>query len=315
VRAVLTRDARTSVAANRSHRAPTWRSGAVPRILRPVAEAMGARHSPELTEAIGRARAVWPQLEVDDEELGAWLLERSDPATPLSRLHVADLLLACACARGRPEAIAAFHAAFDAGIAATLARASQLGSDADDLRQLVDVHLFVAEGGAIPRIADYRGIGSLRTWVRVVATRLLINSGRRKNARHDPLTSRVERELDDGGDLELDWLKERYRSAFRAALTESLAELAPSDRSLLRLCVVGGLSATGVASIYNVHRATAKRWIARVRRDVLEATRARILASLRVDALELDSIMGLIGSRLEASVRRCLADDEVGDAG
>lgn len=313
--AVLTCDARTCVAADERLGLRAWRGDTVPRILRRVAEAIGARHSPELAEAIDRARAAWPQLDVDDEELGAWLLERADPATPLSRLHVGDLLLACACAHGRPEAIAAFHAAFDAGIAATLARASQLGSDADDLRQLVDVHLFVAEEDAVPKIADYRGIGSLRTWVRVVATRLLINSGRRKNARHDPLTSRVERELDDGGDLELDWLKERYRTAFRAALIEALAGLAPSDRSLLRLCVVGGLSATGVASIYKVHRATAKRWIARVRRDVLEATRARLLSSLRVDALELDSIMGLIGSRLEASVRRCLADDEVGGAG
>jgi RNA polymerase sigma-70 factor (ECF subfamily) len=222
-------------------------------------------------------------------------------------------MLACACAHADPVALAAFHSAFDASIAATLARAHVQGTDPDEMRQQLDVHLFVAEDGDAPRIAEYRGVGSLRTWVRVVASRLLLNAGRRKSARHDTLTSQVERELCDVEDPELDWLKERYRGAFRQALTTALAELPPTDRSLLRLCVVNGLSATGVASIYGVHRATAKRWIARIRRDVLEATRAHLRAHLRVDPDELDSIMGMIGSRLEASVRRCLATDGAAD--
>jgi RNA polymerase sigma-70 factor (ECF subfamily) len=279
-----------------------------------VADRHATNDSRELVDAVARARAAWPQLAVDEDRLTAWLRERADERVPLSKLHVGDLLLACACAHGDASALAAFHAQLDAGLAGVLARAGRRGVDPQELRQQLAVHLFVAEPPDSPRIAEYRGAGSLRTWVRVVATRLLLSAGRRKSAHDDPLTERVEREIAGAGDIELDWLKEHYRAAFREALRSALAELPAADRSLLRMCVVSGLSATGVAAIYRVHRATAKRWIARARGSVLEATRARLRASLRIDAAELDSIMGLIGSRLEASVRRCLVED-AGDGG
>jgi RNA polymerase sigma-70 factor (ECF subfamily) len=197
---------------------------------------------------------------------------------------------------------------FDPVLTNVLRWAHTRGSDPQDLRQQLDIRLFVAEGGAAPRIAEYRGVGSLRTWLRVVATRLLLNTGRRKTDRPEALTSRMEEALGDAQDVELEWLKERYRTAFRASLARALSDLPPSDRTLLRLCVVNGLSATGVAELYRVHRATAKRWLARIRGDVLAATREHLRATLHIESEELDSILGMIGSRLEASVRRCLAD-------
>jgi len=225
-------------------------------------------------------------------------------------LHVGDLLLACACVHGDSSALAAFHATLSGDLAAVFARSPARGSDVSDLRQLLDVHLFIADGARIPRITEYRGVGSLRTWVRVVATRLVLNAGRRKNLHDDELTSQVERGFGDHADLELEWLKDHYRAAFRDALTTALGMLPAADRALLRLCVVHGLSATGIAAVYRVHRATAKRWIARVRKLVHDTTRAQLLAALRIDTPELDSIMGLIDSRLEASVRRALATSE-----
>lgn len=276
-------------------------------MLRPVPAADTSPGADALADAIARARASWPRLEVDDDTLRAWLLARIDERMGLDRLHVGDLLLACACARGDAAALATFHTLFDGDLASVFARSRARGTDVSDLRQLLDVHLFLADGERPPRICEYRGAGSLRTWVRVVATRITLNVGRRKSAHDDELTSQVERRLGDDGDLELDWLREHYRAAFREALGAALAELSPADRSLLRLAVVHGLSATGVAAIYRVHRATAKRWIARVRGLVHDATRAKLLATLRIDGEELDSIMRLIDSRLEASVRRVLA--------
>jgi RNA polymerase sigma-70 factor (ECF subfamily) len=259
----------------------------------------------EVQEAIARARGAWPEIDVDDATLRAWLEARADEQTPLASLRADDLLLTCACARGDRSAIAAFHAAYDGGIRAALSRARIHRGDPDELRQELDCHLFVAREDGTVRIAEYRGIGSLQTWIRVVATRLALNADRKRMP--DAFTSQMERELGDAGDLELDWLRERYRAAFRTALAAVLSELPDRDRSLLRMCVREGLSATGVAQIYNVHRATAKRWLARIRNDVLEGTRARLRASLDVDATELDTIMALIGSRLEASVHRVLA--------
>lgn len=266
-----------------------------------------------VAQAMARARACWPQITVDDDALRDWLLARVDERTELSRMHVGDLLLACACARGDTTALTAFHSTFAGDLEMVFARSRARGTDAADLRQLLDVHLFLPERGRPPRIAEYRGAGSLRTWIRVVATRVALNAGRRKSGHDDALTSQIERQLGDAADLELDWLKDHYRTAFRQALAAALAELPAADRSLLRLAVVHNLSATGVAAIYRVHRATAKRWIARVRKSVHDATRTKLRAALGIDVAELDSIMGLIDSRLEASVRRALATSEPDD--
>ena len=64
-----------------------------------------------------------------------------------------------------------------------------------------------------------------------------------------------------------------------------------------------------------MHRATAKRWIARVRKTVHDTTRAKLRAALHIDSDELDSIMGLIESRLEASIHRVLGQDGPDDVG
>lgn len=268
-----------------------------------------------IADALARARATWPKLVVDDDALREWLLSRVDERTPLERLHVGDLLLACACSRGDTAAIAAFHAAFVRDLDIVFGRSRARGTDVSDLRQLLDVHLFLPDGDRPPRISEYRGAGSLRTWVRVVATRITLNAGRRKSDQDDSLTSQMERHLGHEADLELDWLKEHYRGAFRRALSDAIAELPATDRSLLRLAVVHGLSATGVAAIYRVHRATAKRWIARVRKAVHDSTRAKLRAALHIDSDELDSIMGLIESRLEASIHRVLGQDGPDDVG
>jgi RNA polymerase sigma-70 factor, ECF subfamily len=272
-----------------------------------VTEAGVTPEPSEIADAIVRARASWPKLTVDDETLRGWLLARTDERTPLARMHVGDLLLACACARGDAAALAAFHSVFAAELGTVFARSRARGTDVSDLRQLLDVHLFLTQDDRPPRISEYRGAGSLRTWLRVVATRITLNAGRRKSAHDGELTAQIEQQLGDAADLELDWLREHYRSAFREALTSALAELDPADRSLLRMTVVHGLSATGVASVFRVHRATAKRWIAKTRKLVHDTTRAKLLAGLRIDTEELDSIMRLIDSRLEASVRRALA--------
>jgi RNA polymerase sigma-70 factor, ECF subfamily len=278
-----------------------------------VAEQDAGPGTTTIAEAVARARATWPKLVIDDVTLQDWLLARVDERTPLDRLHAGDLLLACACARGDATAIASFHAAFVHDLDIVFARSRARGTDVSDLRQLLDVHLFLPDGDRPPRICEYRGAGSLRTWVRVVATRITLNAGRRKSDQDDALTSQMERQLGDVADLELDWLKEHYRGAFRKALGAALAELPATDRSLLRLAVVHGLSATGVAAIYRVHRATAKRWIARVRKTVHDSTRAKLRDALHIDSDELDSIMGLIESRLEASIHRVLGVDGADD--
>jgi hypothetical protein len=56
-----------------------------------------------------------------------------------------------------------------------------------------------------------------------------------------------------------------------------------------------------------VHRATAARWIAKLVEKLLEDTRARLQVALDLDASELDSVLRLIQSCLDASIGRALS--------
>lgn len=110
-------------------------------------------------------------------------------------------------------------------------------------------------------------------------------------------------------DPELEFLKTRYRAAFKTAFETAIASLSTRERVILRLQIIDGLSIDGIGSIYGVHRATAARWLARARRQILTATRREMRNTLDIDSGQLDSIMRLIDSRLEVSIERVLAQD------
>ncbi len=181
------------------------------------------------------------------------------------------------------------------------------GVDRGDLIQSLLERLLVSVEGRPPRITEYLGRGSLRSWVRIVCQRLRLDAARRASGREDQLASRVAARVAQELDPELDFLKREYAAVFRAAISAAVAALSAPDRNLLRMQLVEGLSATAIAATRGVHRATAKRWLSDLRQRLFNDTRMRMSAALSVDALELDSIMGLIGSRLDASLSRYLA--------
>ncbi|HZU81492.1 MAG TPA: sigma factor-like helix-turn-helix DNA-binding protein, partial [Polyangiaceae bacterium] len=118
----------------------------------------------------------------------------------------------------------------------------------------------------------------------------------------------------DRWDAGLELARERYRDAFAPAFAAAVAGLERRDRTLLRLHLLGGVSLEQLAAVYGVHRATVVRWLAAARAQVLDATRANLIARLGVRADELESLMGLVQSRFDVSVERLFAtqggDDE-----
>lgn len=254
----------------------------------------------------------WPTIALDRARYVAHLDARLQPAEigALTPERAADLYLACACAQAIPGAATCFRDHFTPLLRAHLRDSDASGIDAADLLQLVLSHVLVAEHDGAARIDAYGGRGSLAGWLRVVARRIAHNARRNRSDHADALPQRFEDRLADELDPELDYLKAHYRAAFRVALATVLAELSARERTLLRMQVVDGLSATGVATIFRVHRATAKRWLAEVRERVLSGTRARLMGELGVDLRELDSIMRMIESNLAVSVRRHLGETQ-----
>ena len=257
------------------------------------------------------ARAAWPELDGDTSAFASFVapkLAGPSPDDALASLRAADLWLAHRCADGDASALKAFVAAVRPELDATLRDPSARGVDAVDLEQQLLERLFTATPTRRARIHEYGGRGPLGRWVMVVALRLRADSERRRGDKAGALERGDEALVDAADDPELALLKQHYRDAFRVAFTRALAELGPRERTLLRLQVLHGKSATAIAELYRVHRATAKRWLVEIRARLLAQTRAGLQSALAIDADELDSIMRLIDSRLEASVRAHLGE-------
>jgi RNA polymerase sigma-70 factor (ECF subfamily) len=246
---------------------------------------------------LSAGRAAWPGVPLDAERFNAWLAERSPGDAPAP--HATDLYLACACAEGAAEALAAFEAHFGPGIDAALARMRLDAATIDDIRQLVRQKLFVAPA---PAIRDYRGVGELGAWVRVVTVRTALNHLRDQRGELPLDEGMLLAMIVPGNDPELELMKRAYRDQFRAAFGEAVAALPARSRLLLSMHFIDGLPIERIGAVHRVHRTTASRWLADAQASLLAATRAGLMTRLHIGRAELDSIMRLIQSNLELNL-------------
>ena len=261
--------------------------------------------SEALRRAVDAARAQWPTLPVDGfvEHLHGKTAEH-DPST----LAIGDLLLAHACARHDPDALLAFERNCIAPLARSLSHL-RLGSDRlDEVKQRVRTHLLLGSPERRPRILDYGGRGDLCSWVAVVATRQALSMLRRRT----PVPRYADEALmaleSPHTGPELAFLKEHYQDIFHKAFSEALADLTVRARNVLRHHYVHGLTIDEIGAIYGVHRSNAARRIAKARDELLSGTRRRMKLELRLDQAEFDSIMRMVESKLDLSLKMMLGE-------
>jgi RNA polymerase sigma-70 factor (ECF subfamily) len=251
----------------------------------------------------------WPSLRVMPDQLLAALARRvpreGDSVTWLTDVHAADAFLADACASQDPSALAVFEHRFIPEIAGYLARTRAAPDVVDEVRQVIRERLLVAaEAGVPPRIGSYSGRGPLGAWLRMTTVRTLLNLRRGGHGRID--SDELVEGAATSSDPELDYLKARYRPVFRAALEASLRELSTERRNVLRLYFVDGLTLAEIGRLYRVHETTIVRQLAKIRRDVLAATRRMLIERHGLKAAEVDSVIGLARSRLDLTMSRVL---------
>jgi len=251
-------------------------------------------------EAMEAARAAWPGVALAPEVFRDWVARRPGAE------HLVDLYLACACVRGEARAVAAFQARFGPEVAVALTGQRASAEFLDEVRQVLWERLLVARDGRAPRLADYSGRGPLAKWVRVAAARTALNLRERVSGEALESESELEQRLPAAPDPERALLKARYQGEFQAALEAAIADLSVEERNVLRLHFLDGLGIDAIGTVYNIHRSTAARWIVRGRERLLEATRLRLRERLRVEEAELDSLMRLVRSQLELSLRGLL---------
>lgn len=262
-----------------------------------------------LQQAWVRARAQHPEvvLALDDYLAHARRIAVTD--MPAER-HLDDLFLACACARGDAVALRWLEREV---LPATDAAVRGLDGDTgflDEVRQRLRTKLLVGTPEQPPRIAEYAGRGALVAWITVAAVRtglsLLRETKRAEKYAGDGWAEALS--LPDTGDVELDYIKQRYREQLTRGLVDACAQLPARDRTILRLHFVDGLNIDQIGVIYGVHRATVARWIAKCRATLLAATRSFLTEQLAVPPSELSSLDRMVRSQLDVSLGALFGD-------
>jgi len=256
------------------------------------------------------ARSAWPQFQIEAAVFRDYLARRAGPEGGVaSTEHIADLYLACACSRGDSTAIACFVERHGPDIRRLAARVQAPGHGAEDVAQILLDRLLVDAPERPAKIAGFRGVGSLRNWVRASAARLLIDLFR-KSAYHREVS--VEESVLCGlvvsQDPEVVYLRSHYSEELRAAFREAVASLSPQTRNYLRHVFAEALTIDQIGAIYGVHRSTAARRVARARSELLGEARRQLSIRLGVETVEIDSVLRIVGSQFDLSLSRAFDD-------
>lgn len=268
-----------------------------------------------LEEAITTATAAWPKLTLapatfafhigrvmEDEAV------RTEEAAlaALATLHVADLYLACAAAAGQPAALTEFEARYMKPLPFILGGVGALPGDADTVLSVLRDKLLVSRDGQPPRVATYGGRGPLAAWIAIAAQRTALSLDRHENALHRAHDRAMSEAIAVELNPELRHMKARYKEAVEAAFRDALGELDDRDRALLRLGLVGGLSLDAIGAAYSVNASTVSRWLAKIRKSILDRTLALLRERLRLSEPDAASIARLVTSQIDISVVRLL---------
>lgn len=224
----------------------------------------------------------------------------------LGAVRAAELTLALGCAEGHPGALAEFDRRFTPEVLQALRRLDPTSSFVDEALQVVRERLFLGSAQEPPKIASYAGTGPLAGWVCAVAVRVGLNL-RRGGVPQVPLDERLAEGLAlEAPGPELALLVSQSREAFQLAFRDALRSLKDQELNMLRLHYAGGLTLERLAEMYEVHRATVARWLARAREHVFEQTKLGLKARLQVDSGEFERVLSLVRSQLELTLSRAL---------
>ncbi len=242
-----------------------------------------------MDEAIEAARTAHPSVQFDAQALRLFLRARQQPSSPEIAV---DLCLAWACLNGDVAALARLERDYLSLVPQFIARIQQDADAVEEVKQVMRDRLLLARGERRPTLAEYTGRGRLASWLRVVAARTALNQRAAEKPSVD--AEEVEPLLVAGKDTELEYLRSRYQGEFRSAFEHALATIEPRERTMLRFQLVDGLSIDRIAEIYDVHRATAARWINQARDSLFRLTHDKLCDELGLSDSEVASIARLL---------------------
>ncbi len=248
-----------------------------------------------------RARAAHPAIKKPSAAAFAqFVAERLEG--PLSALHPEDLYLAAGALAADAAGVRALRALLHERVAAVLAAMRAPATMQEEVEEQLFEKLLTGKA----RLASYGGRGELAAWLGAAATRTAIELKRLKRYSEDHGGSVRSSAKLVSNDPELQLLQHTQAARFKRALHEAFDALALEDRNLLRLQLADGLTVDELATIFQVHRATAARRAAKARAALLEGVREILRRRYRMSDRSVMSDLRAIGPNLDVSLSRLL---------
>ncbi len=228
----------------------------------------------------------------------------------VARLNVQDLLLTKYCAEGNATAIAVFERDFLSLVDAAGRKLRMTDEQCGELKQAVRFKLLVSsKEGVAPKIGNFAGTGSLRSWVYATGLRTGLNELRRIG--RAPVPAGDEQLLvampDKNDDQELQYMKELYRSSFNQAFRDAVAALPSRLANVLRHYYLDEMTLEEIGSLYRVHKTTVMRWVNRAHAELEGNIKSTMVSNLNMKTSEVESVLRLIQSGIQLGLASVLA--------
>ncbi len=267
-----------------------------------------------LAEFAEQGRKAWSGFDVDGVALGRALGDLLSTGVAPDRVDMKELWLALGCAAGDSAAHRAFEETYFADAGRNLAHMRLTPDTQAEALQVARRRLLVSADGGPPKILGYAGRSQIRTLVRVVATRAALDLLRGQGRRREVPDADLSAVLLASASPESMVAHGKKAEVFRVAFEAAVGDLEAADRTLLRLYVVDGVGLDGLAMALGIHRSTAARRLARIRKTIEASTRARLSAG-GIEGSQLDSVIGVVDAGLDLTLSRILSEPGAPESG
>jgi RNA polymerase sigma-70 factor (ECF subfamily) len=207
----------------------------------------------------------------------------------LESLHLEDLALACACARGRESAWDHFVRQYRP-ILLRIASRGQQPDRARDVAESIYGELYGLDerDGARKSHFDYfHGRSSLAGWLKAVVAQRLVDKARAAR-RFEPLPEDDVSTPPGSPAFELDADRQRSLALVRHALARALAALEPRDKLRLSLYYAQEMKLAAVGRVLGESEATSSRKLERTRGALRAAVEKRLRETERLTDAEVE---------------------------
>ena len=195
----------------------------------------------------------------------------------LATLHLADLALASACARGHEAAWDYFVAEYRPALYRA-ADAVDAGGGAREVADALYAELFgikERDGQRQSLFRYFHGRSSLSTWLRTLVAQRYVDRIREVR-RHEPIPEETSVGALPAPARNPDPDRPRFAAAMSAVLATVLAQLAPRDRLRLGCYYAQEMTLAQIGRLTGEHEATVSRHLARTRREIRSLVEGRL---------------------------------------